>query len=73
MILSSTSTFGYWGAFLSDAIVLRHQSDWLNNIRTETENSLYTEIRWDINDAASNALLKKKIGLLKNADQVINE
>jgi hypothetical protein len=68
MILSSTSTFGYWGAFLSDAIVLRHQSDWLNNIRTENKNSSYAEIRWDINDMVANALLKKKIDVLKSAN-----
>jgi hypothetical protein len=69
MILSSTSTFGYWGAFLSDAIVLRHKSDWLNTIRTENEKSLYAEIRWDINDATANALLKKKMDILKSAGQ----
>jgi hypothetical protein len=64
MILSSTSTFGYWGAFLSDAIVLRHQSDWLNKIRTVREGSSYTEIRWDMNDNSANALLKEKIAKL---------
>ena len=67
MILSSTSTFGYWAAFLSDAIVLRHKSDWLNTIRTAKEGSLYTEIKWDINDTNANTLLKGKVAILKQS------
>jgi hypothetical protein len=70
MILSSTSTFGYWAAFLSDAIVLRHKSDWLNTIRTAKEGSFYTEIKWDINDTNENALLKGKIDILKQSMQL---
>jgi glycosyl transferase family 11 len=70
MILSSTSTFGYWAAFLSDAIVLRHPTDWLNKIRTTSETSSYTEIQWDINDTVANVLLKEKIDALKSAGQL---
>lgn len=65
MILSSTSTFSYWGAFLSDAIVLRHKSDWLAKIKSTNEQSNYTEIFWDSKDDSSNDLLKNKIALLK--------
>src|SRR6202008_751210 len=53
MMLSSTSTFGYWAAFLSDAVVLRHQSDWLTTIRTAKEGSPYTEIKWDLQDVTA--------------------
>jgi len=70
MILSSTSTFGYWAAFLSDAIVLRHKSDWLNKIRTASETSSYTEIQWEMDEAAANLLLKGKIEALKSSGQL---
>ncbi|WP_121357032.1 alpha-1,2-fucosyltransferase [Flavisolibacter nicotianae] len=39
MILSQTSTFSYWAAFLSNAIVIKPHGDWYGDIRP-----------WEIND-----------------------
>jgi hypothetical protein len=38
IILSRSSTFSYWAAFLSDAIVIKHIDDWQDNIRPEDVN-----------------------------------
>lgn len=44
IVLSRSSTFSYWGAFLSDALVIRHP-DWQKKIKNREGN--YHEIIWD--------------------------
>lgn len=48
MILSKSSTFGYWAAFLSDALVIRPHYDWQEKIRDNEGN--YLEVKWDPED-----------------------
>ena len=43
IILSQSSTFSYWAAFLSDATVIRPKNDWQDRIKTDTGN--YLEIK----------------------------
>lgn len=50
MILSKSSTFGYWAAFLSDAIIIRPATDWQQVIRHSNTGSNYQEIKWQEND-----------------------
>lgn len=50
MVLSKSSTFSYWGAFLSDAIVLRPHDDWQQQIRSNSINLIFAEIGWKEND-----------------------
>ena len=52
IVLSQSSTFSYWGAFLSDAIILKPANDWQKNLRSENINKQYPEIRWEENDTA---------------------
>ncbi len=57
MILSQSSTFSYWAAFLSEAIVIMCKDDWQQKIREDS--SHYREIKWDHNDEASTNELEK--------------
>jgi hypothetical protein len=43
IVLSQSSTFSYWAAFLSDAIVIKPQGDWQNNIRPKEVNQICFE------------------------------
>ena len=52
IVLSQSSTFSYWGAFLSDAIVLKPGDDWQKNLRSSSTNRRFPEIRWKENDTA---------------------
>jgi hypothetical protein len=53
MVLSKSSTFSYWAAYLSDAIVLRPHDDWQRQIRSNSINCHHAEIGWKINDTDS--------------------
>ena len=57
IVLSKSSTFSYWAAFLSDAIVVRSSTDWQNRIRTPNENENYIEVEWDDDNSASDISL----------------
>ncbi len=48
-ILSVSSTFSFWGAFLSNGIVLRHAKEWHPLIRPTDVNELYYEANFDPN------------------------
>lgn len=63
IILSQSSTFSYWGAFLSDAFVIRPSGDWQKKINIAGPNSSYREICWQKEDEASQLTLLE--GLLK--------
>lgn len=43
VVLSQSSTFSYWAAFLSDAIIIKPANDWQNNLRDEDSNGKYFE------------------------------
>lgn len=43
VVLSQSSTFSYWGAFLSNAVIIKPINDWQNNIRDEEDNLKYFE------------------------------
>ena len=57
IVLSKSSTFSYWAAFLSDAIVVRSSTDWQSRIRTPNENENYIEVEWDDDNCASDISL----------------
>lgn len=63
LILSQSSTFSYWAAFLSDAFVIIPFNDWQHQIRKESKN--YAEIKWNEADPQSGIEVAK---LLKNLD-----
>jgi len=48
-ILSVGSTFSFWGAFLSNGIILRHSKEWHPLIRPTNVNELYYEANFDPN------------------------
>lgn len=60
MILSRSSTFGYWAAFLSDALVVRPHYDWQEKIKVSEVEKNYYEIKWNIKEEDSNLLFKRK-------------
>jgi len=47
IVLSKSSTFSYWGAFLSNAVVIRSQDDWQLQIRSANSDDQYIEVEWD--------------------------
>ena len=61
MILSRSSTFGYWAAFLSDALVIRPHNDWQHIIKKSEAGAAYREVKWDYTDEYSNRLLAEAI------------
>jgi len=50
LVLSQSSTFSYWAAFLSDAIVIIPSGDWQEKIRDEGGG--LKEMKWHFNDPA---------------------
>ena len=58
IVLSQSSTFSYWGAFLSDAVVLKPFDDWQKQIRNNDINRQFPEIAWRENDPACVQQLK---------------
>jgi CBS domain-containing protein len=61
IILSGSSTFGYWAAFLSNAFVIRPKVDWLPLVKNNNLNTGYKEIRWNHENEADNSLIKDNI------------
>lgn len=61
MILSKSSTFSYWSAFLSEAFVIRPIDDWQKIIKYDDAEGNYREVRWHFDDAASTQQLIKSI------------
>jgi hypothetical protein len=61
LILSRSSTFSYWAAFLSNAIVIRPINDWQPLINSNNENSGYFEILWSKEDENSTGYLERKL------------
>lgn len=57
IVMSKSSTFSYWAAFLSDAIVVRSATDWQNKIRSANESENYIEVEWDEDNQASDLSL----------------
>ena len=47
LFLSKSSSFSYWGAFLSDALVVRPINDWQKKIRESNDRSNYREFFFD--------------------------
>lgn len=64
IMLSKSSTFGYWAAFLSDAIIVRPVNDWQQVIRYNSADSGYEEIKWQENDDSLTKILKNKIATI---------
>lgn len=46
LILSQSSSFSYWGAFLSDAVILKPSGDWQGELRPAEINKQTPEIKW---------------------------
>lgn len=56
LFLSKSSSFSYWGAYLSDAIVIRPENDWQQKIKNN--NSEYQELFWaESNVQLTNSLI----------------
>ena len=69
MLLSQSSTFSYWGAFLSNAIVIRPANDWQDCIKQNNNETGYCEIKWDyVNEDSTKFLTSMLIneGILVN-------
>ena len=56
IILSQSSTFSYWAAFLSDAFVIMPHNDWQEGIKPNGEN--YREVKWNKDNPEDVALLQ---------------
>lgn len=61
IVLSQSSTFSYWGAFLSDGIVVRPAGDWQGELRPPDVNSRVFEGKVDFDDEDSVKSLKKAL------------
>ena len=59
LVLSQSSTFSYWSAFLSDGLVIIPHDDWQTKIKDGGEN--YRELRWDGNDPDSKQTLMQLV------------
>ncbi len=68
IVLSQSSTFSYWSAFLSDAIILKPHGDWQGNLRDDTFNAVYPEIKWKDNDENCDKLLRQSIKQILNVN-----
>ncbi|MDO6434149.1 hypothetical protein Q4E93_26305 [Flavitalea sp. BT771] len=62
IVLSQSSTFSYWGAFLSDAAIVRPAGDWQGELRPADVNEHIFEGKVDFRDTASVQRLRE--GLL---------
>jgi subtilisin-like proprotein convertase family protein len=49
VILSRSSTFSYWAAFLSDALVIRPAGDWQLKIKDKLPGNNYKELIFPVN------------------------
>lgn len=61
LILSRSSTFSYWAAFLSDAIVIKQVEDWQENIRNTAANNASFEGKVCFSQPSTLAVLKKNL------------
>lgn len=59
MILSRSSTFGYWAAYLSNAVVIRPSNDWQPLIKNEGNG--YREIKWNYENEESTTDMTAKV------------
>jgi hypothetical protein len=59
IVLSRSSTFSYWGAFLSDAIIIKPEEDWQNSLRPAEVNQNIFEGKVNFQDLDSIENLKK--------------
>jgi hypothetical protein len=64
MILSKSSTFSYWAAFLSSATVVRPHDDWQELIRYDDIREGYLEIKWNYKSSSSTQKFMDKISTL---------
>lgn len=62
VVLSQSSTFSYWGAFLSEAIIVRPAGDWQGELRPAEVNKHIFEGKVDFSDPASVERLKAGLG-----------
>jgi hypothetical protein len=58
IITSRSSTFSYWAAFLSDAVVIRPEGDWQKTIKVNQNN--YFELPLDVNNNKVNLNIKEE-------------
>jgi len=65
IVLSQSSTFSYWGAFLSDAIVVRPSGDWQAELRPAEVNAQVFEGKVDFEDEHAVAKLTKALAAHK--------
>jgi glycosyl transferase family 11 len=65
IVLSQSSTFSYWGAFLSDAIVIKPEGDWQNDLRPAEINHTIFEGNVNFSVGESVEQLKKSLKAYK--------
>ena len=62
LLLSATSTFSYFAAFLSNAFVVMPANDWLGSIKNNAvEKDGYFEMKWQYDDEISTAVFTENI------------
>ncbi|HEY4062601.1 MAG TPA: alpha-1,2-fucosyltransferase [Puia sp.] len=61
LVLSRSSTFSYWGAFLSDAIIIKPEGDWQGDLRPPEVNKDVFEGKVDFNDRSSVKNLEQEL------------
>ncbi|HEV2478856.1 MAG TPA: hypothetical protein VGS79_04305 [Puia sp.] len=66
LVLSRSSTFSYWGAFLSDAIIIKPEGDWQDDLRPMEINHRIFEGKVDFDDPASVRRLEEGFKVLRN-------
>jgi hypothetical protein len=66
IILSQSSTFSYWGAFLSDAVIIKPAGDWQDDLRPADINKRLFEGKVDFDDPASVRQLKEGLKVLRD-------
>ncbi len=71
MFLSQSSSFSYWAAFLSEAIVIRPAGDWQKKIKDDSSQPFYGEIRWDYTDGMSTNNFQKKLSEVNLISKVL--
>ena len=59
IILSQSSTFSYWSAFLSEAIIIKPHTDWQPSLRDELTNTKHFEGQVDFNNKNSLLIINR--------------
>ena len=71
LVLSRSSSFSYWGAFLSDALIIKSEDDWQDDLRPQSVNAQYYEGK--IRTENPESLLELGVALRRNKEYIIGK